>query len=69
MKIVPFMELEGLLPVFCASCFISDSVMCVQNQCCFSLLIICYNLNGKQFFKGGQAPSMISKENVVENSN
>lgn len=38
--------------------------LCVLKTNAVSLTIICYHLNGKQFFKGGQALSMISKKKM-----
>lgn len=66
MEIVPLMELDECFFVHHASFQIQ---LCVLKTNAVSLTIICYHLNGKQVFKGGQALSMISKENVVENSN
>lgn len=41
--------------------------MHAPNQCYFSL-IICYNLMENNYSKGGQALSMIPKQNVVDKS-
>lgn len=67
MEIVPLMELDECF--LCIMLPFRFSYVCSKPMLCFTYYYICCHLNGKQFFKGGQALSMISKENVVENSN